>query len=86
MDHLPRPPRPTLYPLDVPYLCREFYDCGPFATYPQRQGWELQVESTTLTFKRNGLSADKDEINAFLQNWLYFGLLSETLGSFSPDI
>lgn len=39
-----------------------------------------------LKFKRSGVSTDKDETTAFLQTWLYFGLLSDTLEAFSPDV
>lgn len=75
MDHLPifalaTGPYPT-----VPYLPNDddVYDGDTFEGYPERQGW-----SSSLLFAgdfRQGRGLD--ETAAFLQKWLYFGLLNE---------
>lgn len=70
MDHLPTSAGKP--PIEIPYLCRDMYDGGEFATFPQRRGWHLE----TLLFKELSLSkVPKDEATSFLQSWMYFGLL-----------
>jgi len=85
MDHLPLPSNPTLN-LEIPYLCTEDFDGGPFATYGTRSGWTWSSVPGPMEFKRNGEAASPDQLASFLQTWLYFGLLSETLGGWSSDV
>lgn len=82
MDHLPRPANATLGSLQIPYLSTFPYDGGPFSSFPARHGWELLSRESAHTFMHNRLPATPEATSAFLQTWLYFGLLSETLGRF----
>ncbi|KAF2493286.1 hypothetical protein BU16DRAFT_75751 [Lophium mytilinum] len=85
MDHLPLPSSPSLNH-EIPYLCTENFDGGPFATYDTRSGWTWSSVAGQIQFKRNGKTANNEQIASFLQTWLYFGLLSETLGEWSPGL
>ena len=80
--------RKSIFPA-IPKLCQDRYDEGSFLDYPHRSGLpRLEDEGT---FRRNptlplasqrfltGLRSD--ELEPFLQNWLFFGLLKEVLGS-----
>ncbi|KAL0261580.1 hypothetical protein SLS55_003010 [Diplodia seriata] len=75
MDHLPTfEPGTGPYPT-VPYLPNDndVYDGDTFEGYPERQGW-----SSSLLFAgdfRQG--RELSDAAAFLQKWLYFGLLNE---------
>ena len=84
MEHLPLPsdvaaPGPSA----VPYLCKEEYDGGPFLTYPSRRGnlgiptADKLVAATDFAWV---LRISLSELEAFLQTWLFFGLLKEILG------
>lgn len=87
MDHLllPKDPLPTA--LDkVPYICVEKYDGGPFLSYPHRKQkpWVVPDENDPLyipyaTFEKMR-PTPKAEQEAFMQAWLFFGLLNEVLG------
>lgn len=77
MDHIPLPRDPVRSPPRIRYYCLEEYDRGDFNTYPERQGWtqtELFTYATwTNVFRAGGRAA-------FLQQWLFFGLLHATFG------
>lgn len=83
MDHLPVPSDPVLRPPRIRYQCLKEYDRGDFITYPERQGWtkeELLTGSTWIeidTPRARGLRA----ATAFLQQWLFFGLLHAVFGN-----
>ena len=72
----------------IPYLCQDRYDEGPFLDYPDRSG--LPRLETKEAFGMNKalplasrhflMGLRSDELEPFLQNWLFFGLLSEVLG------
>lgn len=72
MNHLPRYKNSKLPQIEVPYLCKEPYDGLEFKDYPKRKGLELK------TIDLDG-TVEKDEADAFLQTWLFFGVLSQTL-------
>lgn len=82
MDHVPLPKDPVRSPPRIPYYCLEEYDRGDFNTYPERQEWtqkELFTESTwTDLGGANGRS--RRIAAAFLQQWLFFGLLHAAFG------
>lgn len=79
MDHLPFPDRPC-YTAKVPYLCKETYDGLGFENYPRRQGWEvLKLLDADLG------THSVDELNAFIQTWLYFGVLADVLAIVGLD-
>jgi hypothetical protein len=76
MDHLPLPVDKLAHPmLKIPYVCNErfSYDDNGFLTYPDRCGvdiWQLCEHD----------QIDSDDWAPFLQAWLWFGLLGETIG------
>lgn len=88
MEHLPkRTGQATSIFHAVPYLCQDKYDEGPFLDYPHRLGLpEFEVNGT---FRRNDILSTPNqkflaaippaELEPFLQNWLFFGLLYEVL-------
>jgi hypothetical protein len=81
MEHLPLPQNPVLGSLDVPYLCEEPYDGGPFLTYPVRTGWNVTVWQWPESLSRHGREiSDEAEIGSFILTWLYFGLLHKVTG------
>ena len=84
MEHLPLP-KDVLSPGPgpVPYVCREAYDGGPFLTYPVRKKEFNALANETGIFNTdiNGvISKPIAELEAFIQTWLFFGLLTEVFG------
>ena len=89
MEHLPKRAGQTksLFP-EIPYLCQDKYDGGPFLDYPHRSGlpdlkieWTLRINPSLSIDKERFLTAvPRAELEPFLQNWLFFGLLNEVLG------
>ncbi|KAL8687285.1 MAG: hypothetical protein Q9218_006499 [Villophora microphyllina] len=85
MQHLPLPkdvvpPGPSL----VPYVCKEEYDRGPFLTYLNRQGKEDVLAAVSEAQYRQDpklITLPIDELEALMQIWLFFGLLTEVLGN-----
>lgn len=78
MDLLPRPTDPAFLPYEVhllavePYAYR--YDYKGFSDYPERCGWD----------GKNLLKGDfegrrSEDVVAFVQSWLYFGMAAELL-------
>lgn len=84
MDHLCLPLRPALVPIKVPFICTEAYDGGPFLAYPERNGWQIAITNPgkiVVEVSKSGEQTPIEDAQAFLQTWLYFGLLHEVLGS-----
>ena len=84
MDHLALPQDPILPLSKIPYLCTEHYDVTiPFIEYAGRKGkpW-MVVEVGQVMFELHEIVSptSKSELACFLQTWLFFGLLAETLG------
>lgn len=68
-------------PIVVPYFCTEDWDGGDFLTYPQRKGWDITAwESSTNRYELDTGGHSFKEMSAFLQVWLFFGLLESVLG------
>jgi len=92
MDHLPLKDREP--PIVIPYLLADDfkYDGGDFDSYPERCGWNFGIwRNNDRTYKDVDIkewlrmsSKTKDELPAFLQAWLFFGLLSFALGMEVP--
>src|SRR5438477_13009862 len=61
-------------PIQVPYLVTTPYDDGDFISYPERRDWD---RGDLIRGDFSGHSAS--ETAAFLQAWLYFGLLYTVL-------
>ena len=89
MEHLPKRIglAKSLFPA-IPYLCQDKYDKGPFLDYPHRLGLpnietngHLRLNPTLSNASRRILTAvPPAELEPFLQNWFFFGLLNEVLG------
>ena len=89
MEHLVLPKdiaRPG--PAQVPYVCKASYDGGPFLTYPARQEKHAILHAIAegrFNTIREVHPGPIDELESFLQTWLFFGLLKEILGDiFDP--
>jgi hypothetical protein len=55
----------------VPYLCTEEYNGVPFEDYPQSKGWSIRQLLGDPDFGPRS----PEQVEAFFQNWLYFGFL-----------
>jgi hypothetical protein len=77
MDHLPLPSDDFAHPpIEIPYLCNNgyMYDDLGFLTYPDRAGIDIHK------LRDNNLDLQElQDLAPFLQAWLWFGLLGETL-------
>lgn len=82
MDHLPVPKDPARSPPRIRYYCLEDYDRGDFDTYPERQGWTQTELFTTSTWTEADNAGGRGwrAAAAFLQQWLFFGLLHAAFG------
>ena len=80
MDHLPLPHNRPYLPIHVPFIACPPFDGGAWQTFPQRHGWQvLEIREDTL-FLLRGEKRPMSETAAFLQSWLYFGVLQSLLG------
>ncbi|KAL4994673.1 hypothetical protein BDV10DRAFT_203586 [Aspergillus recurvatus] len=70
MDHVESAPDSPYSPLEVPCLSKELYEHHDFLTYPEHEGWEI-------TRLLDGNFTERENAAAFLQNWLFFGVLWE---------
>lgn len=82
MDHLPLPTNPTIgNALKIPLLTSTRYDNLSFPLYPRRHGWEDGKQGFLgKCYTRHGRRVSGREFAAFLQTWLFFGLLSAFTG------
>ncbi|KAF2499268.1 hypothetical protein BU16DRAFT_614719 [Lophium mytilinum] len=90
MEHLPV--KGGRAPIAVPYVPGPRFDGGDFASYPQRMGWDFSLWFTYDAFLDSGdlenwllfNQKDLDELTAFLQAWLFFGLLATVINAEVP--
>ncbi|KAF2992997.1 hypothetical protein E8E14_000383 [Neopestalotiopsis sp. 37M] len=80
MDHLPPildPVEPYPKPPFLGYICT--FDGGQFTTFPERCGWKLEGENnfSDRLLRKDGVELGHLETSAFIQAWLFFGLLFE---------
>ena len=84
MDHLHCPLNPLSFDWEgIPYICSEDYDGGPFLTYPVRVGKPQAAPSEGyigIDIYEYMRPSSLKNLEAFLQTWLFFGLLKEILG------
>lgn len=85
MDYIHLPKDPLHMHSTVALYSRKAVDFASqngtcWATYPEANGWDYDKEVTNL---RSHIAEDETLLNlmAFLQEWLYFGLLGKLLGS-----
>ncbi|KAJ5462833.1 hypothetical protein N7475_007777 [Penicillium sp. IBT 31633x] len=76
MDNIESVPGSSDAPIQVPCLSPEPYDGADFLTYPERAGWDI-----TRLLAGDFSQHPAEPTSAFLQNWIYFGVLWEV---FSP--
>lgn len=90
MEHLTPPGR--VAPIIVPYVCTEDYDNDEFISYPMRKGWDLSIWYTyqlgspldVARWLPDGKSLE--DVAAFLQTWLYFGLIASIASVFGAEV
>ena len=75
MDHIPPPRNPVHPPIKVPLFCTNDYTGGPFADYLERGG----LSSDELILRSKASKFDRP-LHALIQQWAYFGLMSEAFG------
>ena len=86
MDHLPRVQHPVYPRLEVPYFCSETYAYdgkGDLFDFPLRVGFSFEQFPKFL--RGEYLPMTWNEALSFLQEWAFFGLLSETLHTRFPE-
>ncbi|KAJ4377263.1 hypothetical protein N0V83_000087 [Neocucurbitaria cava] len=76
MDHLPLPRTPRFGVETIPYILVKDYDGLGFLEYPFRQNWPADGEELKLA----ATSRPREDLNAFMQGYLWFGLGYEVLG------
>lgn len=82
MDHLPTLQDPFLPPLEIAYLGDRNvpqYDNLSFTDFPTRASWNKQQ-----LLAGSNLNHPPETVAAFIQQWLYFGVLSAYLGHTFP--
>ena len=83
MDHLPRPYGIELGEKDhVPYVSSKDYHGVPFLEYAKsNQAYQVAQDiQDAASMSLYGSTMETHELERFLQTWLFFGLLQETLG------
>lgn len=88
MDHIPLPQdRGVPFVLEVPYTAAQAtrYDGQGWLSFPSRCGYDTRDGTNTYLRVWQHLPADA-ELKAFLQSWLYFGLLEEVFGDLYLEI
>lgn len=84
MDHLPLPKDQGLSgSISIPFMAVDEF-CFPFHDYPHRSGWQLRFihsyDRITTELVPSRTPQSSKDIISFVQEWLYFGMLSEFLG------
>ena len=76
MDHLPSIEDPAYPWPKVPCLCRvEDYDFKGMIGFPEREGWIIDRRLGPV--RTSGVVASPEAQGAFVQAWLFFGLLAD---------
>ncbi|KAL8870903.1 MAG: hypothetical protein Q9174_003158 [Haloplaca sp. 1 TL-2023] len=75
MDHVPLPRNPVHSPVKIPLFCTDKYEATSFLDY-LGQGGMTSAYVVSLSKSADSL----DTLNALLQYWGYFGIMSEIFG------
>ena len=78
MEHFQLPRNPIHPHIKVPYFCTDHYDGGPFLQYLDRTGWTTSQILDAL--QHQNLDRSKEDVQALLQTWFFFGLLTDVFG------
>ena len=93
MDHVRLPHYKACEPLEVPNQCLDEYPRGlPFQMYPMFTQWKFEELFVRPQWTRQTPFDDDDrferrpleEATSFLQNWIFFGLITSILGPEVP--
>jgi hypothetical protein len=69
--------------LFVPYVVQSPYDGKGFHSFPERSGWKLADNGNWRNIRvaeRPFADRKEGDLDAFLQSWLFFGVLMEVFG------
>ncbi|MCJ1388795.1 hypothetical protein MMC18_001645 [Xylographa bjoerkii] len=84
MEHLPLPTDAVLTDDElVPYVAYEDYQGIPFKSYPQLKGFDHAIPKPhqhSFGLHEDFHPTPVDQLERFLQTWLFFGLLQDVLG------
>ncbi|KIW66997.1 hypothetical protein PV04_06275 [Phialophora macrospora] len=78
MEHAPIPPDSVHPPSAVPLIALEPLPPSTFSEVPKTSGWDARL-SELFQGAKNCSTSEWDTLSAFLQNWLFFGLLASFL-------
>ena len=90
MDHIPLPKGVEAH-WKIPYIATDTYDGGPFLSFPQRKGWNLSDYANREDGIKQGPTLhnrepSEEEIQSFLQAWVYFGTIHEVWGGVASEM
>lgn len=77
MDHMLKPTNAIHDHIEVPYWA-DLYDGGPFASFLERH--DLDRDLLLRAWQDSPMDDDDEVILGLLQQWLFFGVLTEVLG------
>ncbi|KAL8789545.1 MAG: hypothetical protein Q9195_006772 [Heterodermia aff. obscurata] len=83
---------PIKHRLEFPcYPIAGAYDEKGFSGYPERMGWTLDIQliesqEYIRIYREDGSIPDKAELAAFLQAWLFMGMLTEVMRGFGQGV
>ena len=99
MEHVATPVNPISPPPDIPYLCGTYddegfhhlpgrmYDGKGFHQFPERMGWTAVSHGEHHYLLRGDDEEGNDEYEAaFIQAWLFIGLLAEILSTYGVPL
>jgi hypothetical protein len=82
MDHIPEPREPVSPHRTIPSLSQRphNYDGLDWKPFPKRQGWKVNIYGDDTPILVRSPKPSRKETSAFLQGWLFFGLIKEFFG------
>jgi hypothetical protein len=82
MDHVPEPLEPVSPRRSIPYISQQLYhyDGLDWKCFPKRQGWTVNIYGNDTPILTRSPKPSREETSAFLQGWLFFGLIREFFG------